>query len=116
MCAGLACYLIIRYNMKKALGGDSPGLDLVIAISSYGGLLGVILTGLFWEPSGAMALGSLYLIVAAPVLMGFVGFRNRKRMAVSPYHFGLYVAGMLYVPALICAFLITYLATLLREG
>ena len=71
-------------------------VDLFFIFSTYGGLLMVTLTALFWKWSGMASLGTFYLILGAPIVMGIIGYRNHKNKELSKYHMLTYKTGLLY--------------------
>ena len=64
--------------------------------ANYGGLLIVVLTGLFWYASGMATLGVFYLILIAPIIMGAIAYRNRHAKTFSKYHKWTYILGLAY--------------------
>ena len=93
---GLLIYLGLVRKMKKEKITDPPTIDLFLIFSTYGGLLLVTLTTLFWKWSGMASLGAFYLILVAPVIMGVIAFINYKKKELSIYHLRIYKAGQLY--------------------
>ena len=93
---GLLLFLRIVRKMKNQDVTDPPTIDLFLAFATYGGLLLVVLTTLFWKWSGMASLGSFYLILGAPVVMGIIAYRNYKKKEFSTYHLWAYKAGLLY--------------------
>jgi hypothetical protein len=63
---------------------------------TYGGLLLVILTSIFWYWSGMASLGCLFLVAPAPILMLIIAYKNYKLRSISLYHRLVYMFGMVY--------------------
>ena len=80
----------------------------IIFGSTYGGLLLVALTTLFWQWSGMASLGTFYLILGAPVAMGIIAYRHRKTKKDTKYHKWTYLSGILYFAIAPVMFLILY--------
>jgi len=93
---GLLSYLRLMKQMKKENIKDAPKIELFVIFSTYGGLLLVTLTTLFWKWSGIASLGTFYLILAAPILMGYIAYRHMKTRTDSRYHKMTYNFGLLY--------------------
>jgi len=64
--------------MKKDNIQNKPEVELFMIFATYGGLLLVILTELFWKWSGMASLGTFYLILGAPIVMGLIFYRHNK--------------------------------------
>lgn len=84
--AGLASYLVLHRRLTAT--GSSPVFlaQLFLLFFCYGGVLLVLLTGLFWQWSGMASLGAFFLILAAPVLLfpALLSLRSQKNH--SPVH------------------------------
>jgi hypothetical protein len=93
---GLLYFLRLRNQMKNKNIPIAPTAELFIIFSTYGILLLVALTTLFWRWSGMASLGTFYLILAAPIVMGIIAYRNRKTKTISKYHNLTYTSGLLY--------------------
>ena len=94
---GLLGWLYLIKKMKSTYIPESPIIETFIAFATYGGLILVVLTELFWEWSGMASIGVFYLIFAAPIIMIIISYRNYKKRAVSDYHFYTYISGLLYL-------------------
>ncbi|NQY29899.1 MAG: hypothetical protein HRT69_10545 [Flavobacteriaceae bacterium] len=92
----LIMYLGLVRKMKSEKIENPPTIDLFLTFATYGGLLLVTLTTLFWKWSGMASLGSFYLILGAPIVMGIIAYRNSKKKELSIYHLRTYKAGLLY--------------------
>ena len=75
---GLLFYLRLIKLIKKENIENPPTVDLFFIFSTYGGLLLVTLTVLFWKWSGLASLETYYFILGAPIVMGIIGYRNHK--------------------------------------
>ncbi len=71
-------------------------ISLFFLFATYGGLLLVVLTTLFWFWSGMASLGTFYLILGAPMVMGVIAYLNFRRRQLSIYHNWTYKFGLLY--------------------
>lgn len=95
-CLGLAYFLLIRSKMLRKEVSNPPIIEFFILFTSYGGLLLVVLTHLFWQWSGMATLGALYLVLLAPVIMFIMLLRVRKKIKISGYHNTAYIMCILY--------------------
>lgn len=93
---GLIVYIRLVREMKTKDVSAPPIIDLFLIFATYGGLLLVALTTLLWKWSGMASLGSFYLILIAPIVMGIIAFRNHQKKELSVYHKRTYKAGLLY--------------------
>jgi hypothetical protein len=94
--SGLLYFLKLRKQMHRDNIENAPTRDLFLVFCTYGGLLLVALTALFWKWSGLASLGTFYLILAAPIIMGVIAYRNRSKVEISKYHLIVFRAGLLY--------------------
>lgn len=106
---GLLYYLWIISQMRKNRVPQAPAIELFIIFSTYGGLLLTILTTLFWKWSLMASLGSVYLILVAPIIMAIIVFKHNKTRSISTYHNGVYVSGLLYFIVVPVTFLLLFL-------
>lgn len=110
---GLFLFLKLISKMKSEKIISPPILEYFIIFSTYGGLLLVILTSLFWKWSGLASLGTFYLILGAPFLLGFIAYQQYKKRKISKYHLKAFQISILYfivVPVLVLGVaLVTYL-------
>ena len=93
---GLLYFIKIAKQMKMENIETATIIELFIIISTYGGLLLVALTAIFWRWSGMASLGTFYLILGAPIVMGLIAYRNREKKSISKYHNWAYASGLLY--------------------
>ena len=93
---GLLYFIRIAKQMKMENIEIATLIELFIIFSTYGGLLLVALTAIFWQWSGKASLGTFYLILGAPIVMGFISYRNREKKLISKYHKWAYASGLLY--------------------
>lgn len=93
---GLICFLRLIKRIKDENTINAPTTELFFVFSTYGGLLLVALTTLFWQWSGMASLGTFYLILGAPFVMGFIAYRHRQTKFISKYHNWTYLSGLLY--------------------
>ncbi|MFK7970384.1 MAG: hypothetical protein AB8F95_08460 [Bacteroidia bacterium] len=101
---GIAYWFLVQ-KIKKEQITQPPIPDLLVTFLTYGGLLLVLLTSVFWKWSGMASIGSAYLLLAAPIIMGIIAYRNHTKREVSPYHNGLFWAGSAYLLIIVIAFL-----------
>jgi FtsH-binding integral membrane protein len=93
---GLVLFLRLRNKMTKEKIANPPTVELFIIFATYGGLLLVTLTSLFWKWSGMASLGTFYLMLGAPVVMGLIAYRNYKLRHESKYRDWTFKSGLLY--------------------
>ena len=93
---GLLYFLRLKKQLKKENIPNAPTTELFIIFSTYGGLLIVVLTTLFWQWSGMASLGFFYLILGAPIVMGLIAYRHKQTKTISKYHYWTYLSGLLY--------------------
>ena len=93
---GLLFFLKLERQMRRENIQNRPTIELFIIFATYGGLVLVILTDLFWYWSGMASLGVFYLILAAPIVMGVIAYRNRHTKTISKYHKWTYLLGLAY--------------------
>jgi len=94
---GLLFFLKLERQMKIKNIHNRPTIELFIIFATYGGLVLVILTELFWQWSGMASLGTFYLILAAPIVMGVIVYRNWHIRTISKYHSWVNILGLTYV-------------------
>lgn len=93
---GAIYFVSITRKMKTDRVINAPKIELFIVFVSYGGLLLVTLTTLFWSWSGLASLGTLYLTLFAPILNGIIAYKMSKIKTNSKYHSYIYYASMSY--------------------
>ncbi len=86
--------IIIRMNREKI--DNPPILALFMLFGTYGGLLLIILTSIFWKLSGLASLMTLYLIVGAPIIMYIIAHTQHSNTAISKYHYWTYKLSISY--------------------
>jgi uncharacterized membrane protein SirB2 len=91
---------------NKKTTDDVPKIELLIICFTYGGLLLVVLTELFGRWSGMASLGTFYLILVAPIIMGVIAYRHRH--AKTKYHKSVYIFGLLYFVIAPVTFVLLY--------
>ena len=112
---GLLFFLHLRNRMKNDNIQNKPEVELFIIFATYGGLLLVILTELFWNWSGMASLGTFYLILGAPIVMGLIFYRHRHTRHNSKYHQWTYILAFAYLIVFVIAIVI-FLITLYLMG
>lgn len=93
---GLGFFLRLKSKMTLEKITNPPTVELFIIFATYGGLLLVVFTSLFWKWSGLASLGTFYLILPAPVIMGLIAYRNYKLRYESKYRDWTFKLGLLY--------------------
>ena len=105
---GLFYFIRLSKRMKKEEIQNAPIIELFLIFATYGGLLLVTLTALFWKWSGLASLGTFYLILGAPIAMGIISYKHRKTKKTSKYHKWTYLLGILYYAIAPVIFVILY--------
>jgi hypothetical protein len=93
---GLLYFLHLRKKMNSDNVLNAPTIELFLIFATYGGLLLLTLTTLFWKWSGMASLGAFYLIIGAPIIMGTIAYRHRQTKTISKYHKLTYLYGLSY--------------------
>jgi fatty acid desaturase len=93
---GLLLFLKLKHKMKRENIENPPTIEFFVIFATYGGLLLVALTTLFWQWSGMASLGLFYLIIGAPIAMGFIAYKQRQKKTISKFHSCTYNSGLLY--------------------
>jgi hypothetical protein len=92
---GLFMFLKLATKMKSEII-HPPILEFFIIFATYGGLILVILTSIFWKWSGLASLGTFYLILAAPILLGIISYQQFKKRRISKFHYLAFQISALY--------------------
>jgi hypothetical protein len=91
---GFASYRVLTRRLAVLGHPKSLRLHVLPLFVSYGGLVMILLTGMFWRWSGAASLGFLYLVTAAPLLHGFTVWKLwPRRTEASAYRMIVWLAG-----------------------
>jgi hypothetical protein len=93
---GLLLYILLIRKIKMEKINNPPNVDFFLIFATYGGLLLVMLTTIFWKWSGMASLGTFYLIIGGPIVMGIIAYRNYRNKGLSKYHMLAYKAGLFY--------------------
>jgi hypothetical protein len=93
---GVIYFVSIKRKMKTEMHVNALKFELFILFVSYGGLLLVTLTTLFWQWSGLASFGTFYLTLFAPILIGKIAYKLNKIKTKSKYHLYIYYASMSY--------------------
>ena len=99
--AGVGLFLTLRRRMLDARIEEPPVVLFFILFATYGALLVLILTALFWKWSGMATLGLAYLILAAPILTLGLAVALYRRPRISSYHTAAFWMSVGYVPCLL---------------
>ena len=105
--AGLKVFLSLRERMREEQIERPPFIPLFIIFATYGGLLVVVLTVLFWRWSGMASLGLFYLVLVAPIAMTVLAIILYRQRRLSSYHLASFVASGVY-PCLIVPTVVFY--------
>lgn len=95
---GLLAYRRTVRRMRAAGVPDAPVVRLFVLCATYGGVLLVGLTSLFWMWSGMASLGSAYLVLVAPMVTLVIAATTRRARGVSVYHRVVFWSAVLYPP------------------
>ena len=106
---GLLCFISLKRKMENENIVKAQIFQLFIVFVTYGGLFLVSLTTLFWEWSGLASLGTFYLVLGAPILMGLIANKQRKVKNNSKYNKWIYNSGILYFIIAPLTFIILFL-------
>ena len=93
---GLLLFIKIKNKMTIERIISPPLFELLMIFVTYGGLLLVVITSFLWEWSGMASLGVFYLILGAPFIMGYIGYRQFNKRMLSKYNYWAYKFGVLY--------------------
>jgi hypothetical protein len=107
--SGLLLFVRLNKQMQREAIIDAPTAALFMIFISYGGLLMLVLTSLFWEWSPMASLGTLYLAMGAPLVMGAIAYRHKNTKNLSKYHSWTYRAALLYFLVAPATFLTLFL-------
>lgn len=113
---GLIIYMRLLTKLRTYNLISSLGIYFFVIFLTYGGLLMVLLTSLFWQWSGLASLGMFYLFFPAPVLMAVTAYYNNKLKSVSRYHFLAFRSGLFYFIVFPVIMLITYFLQSFLQG
>jgi len=92
--------------MKSENIQNRPIIELFIIFATYGGLILVFLTELFWHWSAMASLGTFYLVFGAPVVMGIIAYRHRHTRKISKYHKWTFILAIAYFIVLVITFVL----------
>ena len=104
---GLKVFLSLRERMLEKQVERPPVVPLFIIFATYGGLIMVVLTVLFWRWSGMASLGLFYLVLVAPVAMTVLAIILYRQRRLSSYHLVSFVASGIY-PCLVVPTVVLY--------
>jgi len=106
---GVFLFLRLKRKIAEAEIINPPVIDIFFLFVTYGGLIFVTLTTLFWKWSGMASLGTFYLILAAPIIMSIISYRQYKKQKLSKYHKNTFLLGIIYFIIAPLTFLALYL-------
>ncbi len=83
--AGLVLYIKLVTKIQFEI--DSvPYFSLFFLFLIYGGLLLIILTGIFWKVSGLLLISIFSLSFPAPIITGIITLFTYRKRELSVYH------------------------------
>jgi hypothetical protein len=94
---GLIVYLWFCQRMKDGGVASPPIWAYFILFFTYGGVIQLIFTKLFWVWSGMATLGSAYLLFIAPLVLLFTTILLLPKKKFSRFHQIAYLASLSYV-------------------
>ena len=97
---GLALFLFTNKTLKPDEKKEFFSFKLLIVFGCLGGLTLLLLTSLFWKWSGLATLGSIFLILIAPILLAIIAFdsfKKRKNKAEKTV-FNLSISYFIFLP------------------
>ena len=92
--AGLLIFFWLRDQMREQKIERPPIVPLFIILATYGCLLMVVLTVLFWRWSGMASLALAYLVLLAPIVMTILAVTLYRQRRLSQYHFGSFIGSV----------------------
>jgi len=93
---GLIFYIKLCIEMHKEIKLP-PYIGLFLIFLIYGDMLQIIFTALFWKWSGLASIGTLFLILIAPILLPCTGLLYQKQKDSSIYHKCVYILSVNYI-------------------
>ncbi len=84
--SGIVVYLLLVRKMKKQAIPHSPVYHLFWVFGTYGVLLIILLTEIFWKWSGMASIGTGGLAIFGPFILGYIMFKNHKYRTLTLYH------------------------------
>ena len=100
---GLLGFTFLCISMRRANILSPPFISYLLLFVMYGGWLLVLLTSIFWKWSGMASLGVLFLVLVAPFVTAFLGWRLYQRRCLSRFHRAAFVASVSYTCVIILA-------------
>lgn len=91
---GVLIYAWLCVAMRRKAIEAPPYLQLFILFFTYGGILIVALTALFWRWSGAASLGCFYLLFGAPLVLACCAASVKRDR--SQYHRATFILSLAY--------------------
>ena len=96
---GIILYFMLLKRMRRERVEQRPVWSLFILFGTYGAILTIVLTALFWQWSGILSFLMIYLIFLAPIVLGIIAYRNYCRRMLSVYHKYTFIAAIACYPA-----------------
>jgi hypothetical protein len=98
---GVAFYIYLRQYVISEVTDRVTLLKLKILFMTYGGLLLLVLTTLFWQWSGMASLGTAYLVLGAPVLMSYFALSMSRKPQLSRCERWIFNASLSYLAVML---------------
>ena len=93
---GVVVFFILCRRMMESKIVSPPFSQMFLLFFNLGGVLLVLLTGLFWEWSGMASFGFFYLALISPVLAGAVVWTLWKKKNLSNWHKTIFYLNFFY--------------------
>lgn len=93
---GIVLFLKVKKNIQKKNIDSPPLKEVFFLFFTYGGLVIVLLTSLFWVWSGLASLGVFFLELIAPIVMLILVFKFKNKRNRSVYHKQVFYFSLLY--------------------
>ncbi|MDH6308631.1 fatty acid desaturase [Dysgonomonas sp. PFB1-18] len=108
--AGLVLYIKLVTKMQFEV--DSvPYIRLFFLFFIYGGLLLIILTGIFWKVSGLLLISIFFLLFIAPIITSIITLFTYRKRELSVYHKWIFNAAggysLVLLPLVLYCFIVT---------
>jgi hypothetical protein len=105
---GVIFFIRISRTFKPVEKQGLFALKLLLVFGCFAGLLVLLLTILFWKSSGLATIGTAFLLLIAPLIIGFIAYDSFTKK-VNDAENRLFELSILYFIALPLVFLIALL-------
>jgi hypothetical protein len=93
--ASVLLFFVLIWDMEKKKIQTQPIIELTALFATYGLLLLVVFTGVFYKWTQSSIL-YVYLVLCAPILMGVIAYRLSPSRELSKYHNRIYKLAIMY--------------------